>query len=674
MPCTPSLLRLHPSRLLSLLAAFALSIGLLSPSPAAHAAPEPAPALPSAAGASATLEGTLEVRIEDYPDLTHKTRHYLLTPAGERRELRYRGEPPGHLVSGAKVRARGRLADNLLALDDDNSLTQVSAAPSYSVGVQNTLVLLVNFSDNTSQPYTVSGAQTLMSTIDAFMRENSSERATVSSAVRGWYTLPLSSATCDIPNIKTHARTAATAAGVDLSAYTRFVYVFPRISACTWAGLAIVGGSPTDTWINGAFDQKTVAHELGHNLGLGHAHSLHCDQSPIGTTCSGYEYGDIEDTMGNSRGHFSAFGKERLGWLNGTDVPPITTVEASGSYVLEPFSTTGAGGAKALKVLRGIDPATGDPTYYYLEYRQPQGFDSFLAGVGNLTTGVTLRSASLSRGAFQLDMTPRSNTTAAAYDLMDGALAVGSRFTDSDAGVTIAVTWADASGAGVDVTFGKDSTCKRAAPAVLLSGPTQAVAAGTALSYTVAVSNNDSAACTSTSFSLARAVPTGWSGTLAANSLVLAPGSAASTTLTVASPTSASAGTYNVSATATHGASTSLSGSASSTYTVEAGSSSTELSATLTTDKSSYTLGDTVVSTAAVSAGGSPVAGASVSFTLTKADGKTMTQSVTTGSDGRAIHKYKLKRNDPAGSYQMASVATSSGKSLSNSASFTASR
>src|SRR5690606_22685550 len=135
-------------------------------------------------------------------------------------------------------------------------------------------------------------------------------------------------------------------------------------------------------------------------------------------------------------------------------------------------------------------PTTGEPIYYYLEYRQAQGFDSFLAGVGNLTTGVTLRSASLSRGAFQLDMTPRSNTTAAAYDLMDGALAAGSRFTDTDAGVTIAVTWADANGAGVDVTFGKDSTCKRAAPSVLLSGATQAIAAGTALTYTVAVSNN----------------------------------------------------------------------------------------------------------------------------------------------------------------------------------------
>ncbi|MCK2094400.1 NEW3 domain-containing protein [Thauera aromatica] len=672
MPCTTSLLRPHPSRFLSLLAAFALSIGLLSP--AAHAAPESLPAAATAAGAAATLEGTLEVRIEDYPDLTHKTRHYLLTPAGERRELRYRGEPPGHLVSGTKVRARGRLADNLLALDDDSSLTQVSAAPSYSVGVQNTLVLLVNFSDNTSQPYTVSGAQSLMDTIDAFMRENSSEQATVSSAIRGWYTLPLSSATCDTPNIKTHARAAATAAGVNLSAYTRFVYVFPRISACTWAGLAIVGGSPTDAWINGAFDQKTVAHELGHNLGLGHAQSLHCDQSPIGTTCRGYEYGDIEDTMGNGRGHFSAFGKERLGWLSGAGVPPITTVEASGSYVLEPFSTAGAGGAKALKVLRGTNPVNGEQEYYYLEFRQPQGFDSVLGGVGNLTTGVTVRSANASWGAYLLDMTPNSNTIATAYDLMDGALAAGSRFTDDSAGVSIAVTWADANGAGVDVTFGQDSTCKRTAPAVLLSGPTQAVAGGTALSYTVAVSNNDSAACTSTGFSLARAVPAGWSGTLAANTLTIAPGSAASTTLTVASPASASAGTYNVSASATHGVSTSLNGSASSTYTIEAGSSSTELSATLATDKASYTLGETVASTATISTGGSPVAGASVSFTLTKADGRTVTQSVTTGNDGRAIHKYKLKRNDPAGSYRVASIASSSGKSLSNSASFTASK
>lgn len=648
------------SRRLTLLGTLALAIGLLMPSPRAHAQ-------------SSTLEGTLEVQVEDYADHTSKTRHYLNTVGGQRHELKYSGETPQNLVSGAKIRARGRLANNVLALDSGStSLQTVAAAPAYSLGIQKTLVLLVNFQDNTSQPYTLAGAQSLMSSVDAFMRENSFQQTTISTSVYGWFTLATSSVTCSQYDIKTMGLAAATAAGVNISDYNRFVYVFPRSSGCSWAGMAVVGGSPTDAWINGAMDLKTVAHEMGHNLGASHAHSQNCDQSPIGLTCSGYEYGDLEDTMGNGRGDYNAFTKEVLGWLNASGMPPITTVQASGSYTLEPYSTASSGGAKGLKVLRSTDPTTGEKTYYYLEFRQPQGFDSVLSGQGNLVSGVTIRSASASRGSFELDMTPNSNTVAPAYDTMDGALAVGSSFTDSTAGVTITVTWANSTGAGVDVTLGSQTTCKRAAPSLLLSSSSQSVAAGTTLSYTVAVTNNDSSACGTGSFSLARTLPSGWSGTLAAASLSIAPGSVASTTLTVTSPTTATAGTYSLGATATNSASTSLTGSGSSTYTVASSSgSTTTLSGTLSTDKSSYVLGDTVISSASVSAGGTPVAGASVSFTLTKANGNKVTGSATTASNGIATFQYKLRKNDPTGAYQVASVASSSGKTANNAASFT---
>lgn len=651
-----SLLRSHR---LPLLGAMALTIGLLAPSHRAHAQ-------------ASTVEGTLEVQVEDYADHTSKTRHYLHTPGGQRHEIQFRGQAPQHLTSGATVRARGRLAGNTLALDSSTSLQTVAAAPSYSLGIQNTLVLLVNFQDNTTQPYTLAGSQSLMGTVDAFMRENSFQQTSVSSSVFGWYTLPLSSTTCDTANIKTKALAAATGAGVNLSAYTRFVYVFPRTTACTWAGLAIVGGSPTDAWINGAMDQKTVAHEMGHNLGASHAHSQNCDQSPIGLSCSGYEYGDLEDTMGNGRGHYNAFGKEVLGWLNASGMPAITTVQASGSYTLEPYSTASSGGAKAIKVLRSTDATTGENTYYYLEFRQPTGFDSVLSSQGNLVSGVTLRSASPSRGSFELDMSPNSNTLAPAYDTMDGALPVGSTFTDSTAGLTITVTWANSTGAGVDITLGSQTTCKRAAPSVLVSGGSQSVAAGTAVAYTVAVTNNDSSACSTGSFSLGKTVPSGWSGTLAASSLNIAPGSVASTTLTVTSATTATASTYNLSASATNSASTTLVGSGSATYTVAA--TATSLSGSLSTDKSTYKLGETVTSSAVVTAGGTPVAGASVSFTLTKANGTKTTASVTTGSNGVAVYQYKLRKTDPAGGYQVASVASSNGKTVSNAASFTATK
>lgn len=69
------------------------------------------------------------------------------------------------------------------------------------------------------------------------------------------------------------AEPAALAAGVNLSVYTRHVYAFPQ-NACPWWGLGSVGGTPSQAWINGSLALKVGSHDLGHNLGLYHAHSL----------------------------------------------------------------------------------------------------------------------------------------------------------------------------------------------------------------------------------------------------------------------------------------------------------------------------------------------------------------------------------------------------------------
>ena len=47
--------------------------------------------------------------------------------------------------------------------------------------------------------------------------------------------------------------------------------------------------------------------------------------------------------------HFNAVQKELLGWLNYGGSPPITTVQTSGVYTIEPFETAGSN-PKALKV------------------------------------------------------------------------------------------------------------------------------------------------------------------------------------------------------------------------------------------------------------------------------------------------------------------------------------
>ena len=76
-------------------------------------------------------------------------------------------------------------------------------------------------------------------------------------------------------------------------------------------------------------------------------------------------------------------------------------------------------------------------TYYYLEYRQPQGFDGSLADFGNLTAGhpraYRCRQAMVSP-ATMLDMTPDSVPASPVSDMEDGALTVGRTFVDSVAG------------------------------------------------------------------------------------------------------------------------------------------------------------------------------------------------------------------------------------------------
>jgi uncharacterized protein YfaS (alpha-2-macroglobulin family) len=74
--------------------------------------------------------------------------------------------------------------------------------------------------------------------------------------------------------------------------------------------------------------------------------------------------------------------------------------------------------------------------------------------------------------------------------------------------------------------------------------------------------------------------------------------------------------------------------------------------------------------TAKVTAGGSPVADASVTFTMVKSNGATMTQTAVTGSNGSASVQFKLKKNDPSGAYQGKDTATVNGLTGSASTSF----
>lgn len=624
-------------------------------------------AAPSASSSAVELEGDVHINIEDYAQ-SSRTRYFLKTAKGSLELKPGRGQEKD-LKPGARVRVRGVKSGEMLALD--GTTTTVSApAPSLNIsGARKLAVLLVNFQDNPVQPYTLADGTNVINQTSNFIKENSQSLTTVSGSAFGWYTLPIAT-TCSDTSITSAAKQAAAAAGVDLSGYQHIAYVFPRNTACPWAGVANLSGDTI--LVNGSLNLKTVAHELGHNFGLYHSHALECGTSIGGTSCTSLDYGDALDMMGNANpGHYNAFQKERLGWLNNGTMPPITTVSSSGDYTLSTYEAT-ATGAKALKILKSTDAITGAKTYYYVEYRQPVGADAFISTMvstygSNVATGVLVRTGTENNGSssYLLDMTPASTT----FDWYDSALVLGQSYSDPGSGVTITPTWMNSTGAGINVTVTAQTTvatCTRANPVITPATQSKSGAAGSALSYTVTVTNKDSSTCSASSFSLKSVVPSGWSASFASASLSVSPGASASTTLTMSSPTSAS-GSTSASLSATNATVSTSTGSATATYSV--GSTTSSYTITAATDKSLYSVNKTAVMSSLVKSGTTAVSGASVMFTVTAPNGSVALQNATTGSTGLATSNYRLSSKAVKGVYQVRT--TVSGQSAYGSTSFT---
>lgn len=536
---------------------------------------------------TAEIEGTLQVVYEDYPD-GHILRHYLET-RDRKLALHFGGHSPG-LKSGLKVRVNGVLFDGegendstdgalavereqqvlILGLDGGGSAGQASLELNDTFGEQRTLTLLVNFLDQTDQPISLATADSLVQNdTSEFMLENSYGQTWLSGSTYGWFTLPVN-ATCNSTTIANEANAAAAANGVDVASYDRVIYLFPRNSNCGWSGQGTVGNRPSKVWLNGQFDVQVVAHELGHNFGLYHSHSLECGNEVLTGDCTVGEYGDNLDAMGNrNSAHYNVFQKRRLGWLDYGSSPVVTTVTGSGTFTIDAQEPQGST-SKGLRVFRYQDATSGANNYFTIEYRQAIGFDSFLDGNANVLGGVVLHAVvdGDANSSKLLDLTPASSLFA---DWEDPALAIGQSFTDPVSGLIITPTWGDSASVTVDINYGGTASCVPAAPSVVITpGQSDWVAPGSVVNYSVSVISNDSSACSAANFDLNVAVPTNWGATLGTQSLTLAPGASGNTTLQVTSATSAADGYFSVTVNATHSTNAALASSASGTYIVSA--------------------------------------------------------------------------------------------------------
>ena len=131
--------------------------------------------------------------------------------------MHFRDNPP-QLLSGEQVVAHGVYLDldggtdahGAMALESGEQLLMLAAdggtdggsndgtpAPvPNTFGEQRVLVMLVNFEDNPSEPFTVDDANNLVfGTASDFFLENSYGQTWLAGDVEGWYTLPIQSIT-----------------------------------------------------------------------------------------------------------------------------------------------------------------------------------------------------------------------------------------------------------------------------------------------------------------------------------------------------------------------------------------------------------------------------------------------------------------------------------------------
>jgi hypothetical protein len=187
------------------------------------------------------------------------------------------------------------------------------------------------------------------------------------------------------------------------------------------------------------------------------------------------------------------------------------------------------------------------------------------------------------------------------------------------------------------------------------------VQAGTPVTFTVTVANNDSTECAASSFSLQHDASSDWSATFGDPNPSIAPGGSTTTSFVVTSPTTTPEGFYTLNVTA--GAPSGPSASASATYVVTAPSTTTTPTMSVTTNIASSLVsrGRKMRLTVSVTNDVTPVVKAKVLLTIYKPNGKTVTRRPVTNKYGNAPAAWKPTRRDPSGTYVIKTTAEKDG-------------
>ena len=415
-------------------------------------------ALPGTASATPakklTVAGAIEVvhshggkggRSIDRPFL-RVSRHKLYS-------LRFNGRKP-ELNGTMRAVVRGKLRGDRLAVSSFKRQPGATAS-AVKTGPHRTAVILVRYRNDTNPANLLDLAQTrgkVFGNTDSannFFKEVSNNKISLTGDVFDWRVAPI-----DLPTTGGQCDWGAlgNAAGVpgdpSYTNYDHYMFVFRKPAACgdkpaaaqvpgkiSW--YPISSGSA-----DGPLHWPIVAHEVGHNLGLGHAGSLICYQDntitsghskvPVSDRCTDAEYGDPYDAMGSDkavRHHYSGLKKADLGFLTGR----VKTVTGDGVYAIQPSVSSSLYTGDQLLRIPVAKAINGNATpNYYVDWRQSFGtFDSFAVndpGVTGVSVRVGKEIGTINGRSWMMDNNPLLSNGPP----VQGPVAVGKTFEDPD--------------------------------------------------------------------------------------------------------------------------------------------------------------------------------------------------------------------------------------------------
>ncbi|HEY3612820.1 MAG TPA: hypothetical protein VGK92_03905, partial [Gaiellales bacterium] len=215
------------------------------------------------------------------------------------------------ITPGTPVRLEGAMVGHTLELaDSETAVTETGVAPMLAAAdataaapaIRRTAVVIVTFGGGPPATTNAAAGNVVNNDVNAYYQEQTYGQLGFSDdVVYGPFAEPATTDCTGTTNASGPNGWANDALRQVPSGYQDYVLVFPSTPSCNFSGQAEIGGDTV--WINGPPTLRVLAHELGHNLGLGHAGGLACSGAPVSASCSPPSvYGDPFDPMGGYSG------------------------------------------------------------------------------------------------------------------------------------------------------------------------------------------------------------------------------------------------------------------------------------------------------------------------------------------------------------------------------------